>query len=183
MTSDGAGRQRRGELSRHPTDRLIRDLIETGRRVTPEEIERIIERMATAPFEPRVRRVRPRERGASYLGQTLGAQARSLAYHLIKRVVLEKQWAEGTTEEQYLSDLRRAVRSPDARLAVYRRQTGAIAATLCPTSTALPPVRRGADAVGLLLVVYSADRGIMISGYQISALDQANIPQEALWLR
>ena len=183
MTSDGADRPRRGELSQHPTDQLIRDLIDTGRQATPEEIARIIERMATVPFEPRVRRVRLRERGASYLGQTLGPYARSLAYHLIKRVVLDKQWAEGTTEEQYVSDLRRAVRSPDARLVVYRRQSGAIAATLCPTSAALPPVRRGTDAVALLLVVYSADRGIMISGYQISALDQASIPQEALWLR
>ena len=183
MTRDEGGGGRRGELSSHPVDQLIRELIRTGRQATPEEIEQIVERMATAPFESRVRRVRPRERGTSYLGQVLGAYAKSLPYHLIKRVVMDKQWAEGTTEEQYMSDLQRAVHSPDARLVVYRRQGGAIAATLCPTDTSLPPIRRGADVLPLLLVVYSADRGIIISGYQISALDQADIPREALWLR
>lgn len=149
-----------GGISQHPVDRLIRELIRTGRPATPEEVERIIERMATVPFNPRQRRVRGEERGASYQGYTLGAREEALRYHLIKRIVIEKQWAEGTTEEQYLTDLRRAVSSSAARLVVFERRGGF-----------------------LMLVIYAADRGIIVSGYQFSSLETVRIPEEARWLR
>ncbi len=34
-----------------------------------------------------------------------------------------------------------------------------------------------------ILVVYSADRGMIITGYQLSSLSQTGIPAEARWLR
>jgi len=34
-----------------------------------------------------------------------------------------------------------------------------------------------------LLVVYSVDRGILISGYQFSTFDEVSIPEHALWLK
>jgi len=34
-----------------------------------------------------------------------------------------------------------------------------------------------------MLVVYSPDRGIILTGYQVSNLDRTGIPAEARWLR
>jgi len=34
-----------------------------------------------------------------------------------------------------------------------------------------------------LLVIYSADRGIIVTGYQFSELPETGIPSEARWLK
>ncbi len=172
-----------GEISQHPTDRLIRELLRTGRQATDEEITRIVECIATAPFDPQTVRVRPAHRGAGYQDRTLGVAAPSLTYHLVKRVVLGQQWAAGTTADQYVEDLRRAALNPSARLAIYQRRGGHIAAVVAPTDRVLPAERRGARPEPNLLVVYSADRGIILSGYQFSTLDKTGVPREARWLR
>ncbi len=170
-------------FSQHPVDRLIRELIQTGRAATPDEVERIVERMATAPFDTRLVRVRLTARGASYQGHTLGARADSLTFHLVKRVVLDQQWATGTTADQYVADLRRAVRVPASHLAVYERQGGSIAAIVTSTDQVLPSARRGPAELPNLVVIYSADRGIIVSGYQFSTLERTSVPQEARWLK
>ncbi len=170
-------------ISRQPVDRLIRELIDTGRQATEAEIGRIIERMATAPFDPRVRPVPVKDRGLAYQGRVLGEREDSLFYHLVKRVRIEETWPDGTTADQYLADLRQAVRAPTARLALYKERGGHIAAIITPTSTVLREARRGPQAYPNLLVIYSADRGIIVSGYQFSTFARARIPQEARWLR
>lgn len=173
----------REAVSQHPTDRLIRALIHSGRTAPPDEIARIIDRLATVPFDPRQRRVRQIERGLSYQGRQVREREDSLFYHLAKRVVDDAQWAPGTTEEQYLADLRQAVRSPSARLAAYRDRGGNIVAAISSTAAILPPVRQGARVLSNLLVIYSADRGIIVTGYQFSTLAATRVPQEALWLK
>lgn len=170
-------------ISQHPVDRLIRELLRTGRAATPEEIGRIVERLATAPFDPRVIPVAVRQRGLAYRGTILGRRADALTYHLIQRVVQDGQWVQGTTADQYLADLRRAVRIPGSRLTVYDRRGGPIAATVTPTEQILPVNRRGGEALGHLLVIYAVDRGNIISGYQFSALEKTGIPKEARWLK
>ena len=172
-----------GGLSQHPTDRLIREIIQSRRQATLDEIEQIIERMATVPFDPRVRNVRTREHGTVYGGRTVGAREESLFYHLSKRVVVEKQWADGTTADEYLADLRRGVRSADAHLLVYNDRAGPLAATVTPTVTVVPSERQGLNPLPNVIVVYSADRGNIITGYQFSTLDNVRLPQEALWLK
>lgn len=168
-------------LSQHPADQLIRELIRTKRTATEAEIEAIIERMATAPFNQQVVRVPTRIRGLSYQGQTLGNRAGSLFLHLVRRVVEDQQWALGTTEQEYLTDLRAAIRDPAAQLLVYERQGGPIAVVLAPSN--VPPTRRGPNALPLFVVVYSADRGSLISGYHASSQVAINIPGDAQWLR
>ncbi len=171
-----------GLASRHPADRLIRALIATGRPATPEEVAAIVECLASAPFDRRPVPVPTRMRGMSYQGRVLGARDDSLAYHLVKRVLEERQWAEGTTAAQYVADLHRAVRAA-SRLTVYERRGGPIAATVTPTDRVLSVEQLGEEPYPLILVVYSADRGIITSGYQISGLETAGIPKEALWLK
>lgn len=149
---------------------------------TPDEVEQIIERMATAPFDQRLVRVPLDERGAMYQGDALGARANALTYHVIKRVVIEPQWVYGTTAAQYMHDLRRAVRTPSARLIVYTRRGGNLAATITPTETVMPAERRGPETLPQLLVIYAADRGTLITGYQFSRLEMTGVPEELQWL-
>jgi len=106
-----------------------------------------------------------------------------LFLHLAQRVAAEGQWIIGTTAVQYVDDLRRAVRWPGARLAIYPRRAGAIAAIVNQTSDIVPQSRLGPRALRGLLVVYSVDRGILNSGYQSSTFDEVSIPEDALWLK
>lgn len=169
-------------MDQHPVDRLVRELIVSGRLPDSEELTQIIDRMATAPFDARVVPVPVRMQGLVYHAQVLGTRADSLTFHLIKRVADERQWAAGTTSAQYLADLRRAVRNPLSRLGMYSRRGGAITVSLGPTEVAVPPTRRTRESLPNLLVVYSADRGTIISGYQVSGLEQTGIPEDARWL-
>jgi hypothetical protein len=164
----------------HTTDRLIRELIETRRAATNDEVEQIVERMASAPFEPRDISVPSELRGKRYLGNQLGARAPVLLVHPMQRVMLDRQWADGTTEDEYLEDLRRAVRAPAAHVVVYERRGGHVAAVLAPNT--IPANRRGLDALPWIYVVHSADRGTMISGYQATSLQAISIPEDARWL-
>lgn len=182
MSSAGGGTSG-GEFSQHPADRLIRELIQTRRNVGAGEIERIIERVATSPFDPRVLPVPGRLRGLTYRGRPLGDRSPTLTTHLVQRVVADGQGADGATEAVYLAGLRLAVQEPLARLLVYPRRGGHIAATLTATDQVVPLERRGPRPLPLLYVVYSADRGIIISGYQASSLLTLSIPGDTLWLR
>src|SRR4051794_29854718 len=85
-------------------DALIREIILTKRTPTESEIAVILDRMASAPFNPQQMKVPRRDRGHTYRGQTLGERADSLTYHLVKRVVIEQQWAPGTTPDDYVED-------------------------------------------------------------------------------
>ena len=168
--------------SQHPVDVLIRELIATRRAATAGEVAAIVARMASAPFDERAARVRIAERGTTYLGHTLSADEPRLIYHLIKRVVIEGQWSLGTTAADYLADLRLAIRIPTARLLVYERRGGTLTASIAPTSDVLGNARRGPNSLPYLLVVYSADRGAIITGYQFSNWESIRLSEEVVWL-
>jgi hypothetical protein len=169
-------------ISQHPADRLIRLLIETERPVTGGEVDQIRERVAVASFgaEPVV--VKPARRGMSYLGRTLAGRDDPLFVHLVERVLRDRQWVEGTTAHEYVDHLQRAVRSPASQLAIYRRRGGAIVAALHRTVDVIPADRLGQDNLPVLVVIYSADRGILVTGYQASSLEAVSIPEDARWL-
>lgn len=136
-----------------------------------------------APFDAREVPVRPSYRGISYGGIRLGFKARSLDYHLVQRVMIDRQWRDGTTAAEFLTDISRAARASDARLAVYGRRGGGIAVAVADTGAVLPVERRGEESLPRLLVVYSADRAMILTAYQFSDLAVTGIPGDALWLR
>lgn len=150
-------RRRRDSLSQDTADLLIRELIRTRRDATAEEIGQITRRMARAPFP-------------------------TLSKHLTQRIA-ERQWADRTSEYEYRADLRRAIQDEAGRLTVFQRRGGNLAAILTETERILGKNQRGADWEPLLFVVYSADRGIIVSGYQASSLDTISLPKDARWLR
>ena len=160
----------------------MRELVRTRRAATPAEVQQILAHMAAAPFDPRDQAVPATLQGVSYLGRTLGPREPRHLVLLVQRVIGDSQWAYGTTEAEYLADLRAAVRHMLARLVVYERRGGFHAATLTPTAMILPIQRRGPQWLPLLYVVHSADRGTISSGYQASALTTLSIPGDALWL-
>ncbi|MGH2353123.1 MAG: hypothetical protein ACRDI2_14690 [Chloroflexota bacterium] len=169
--------------SRLPVDQLIRELIRTRREATPDETAQIIERIATAPFDARVVSAPTYLRGLMYGERTVQTHDESAFLHLVKCVLEERQWADGTTVADYVEDLRRAVRHPGARVALYAGRSGPIAATVSNTDMAVPERRRGEKTLSFLIVIYSVDRGVIITGYQFSDLSTVRIPKEALWLR
>ena len=158
-------------LRQHQVDRLIREIIATRRPVQADEIDQIVDWIATAPFDPGpAAPVRMKRRGMTYQGHTLGARASALTYHLVKRVVDEGQWAFGTTSAEYLADLREAARIQDGWLVLYRRRGGDMAVVL--SQNRIAPNRLGPAALPWIVVVFSADRGTIISGYQVSSETQ-----------
>jgi hypothetical protein len=169
--------------SLHPVDQLIRELIQSGRLANEQEVQRILDRLAAVPFDTSLRSVRLRHRGLSYQGTTLGARAPSLDYHLVQRVLVDQQWAAGTTAAEYVADLRKAIRHPASELTVYERRGGHVAVVLAPTEAVLAPAARGRLWLPELLVTYSADRGIIVTGYQVSSRAAASIPPGARWLK
>ncbi len=173
-----------GSNGPRPADRLIHDLIARPRSATDQEIRLITERIAGAPFNTDIQRVQRDERGRTYQGVTLGAQADSLTLHLFRRVMEDSQWAAGTTADEYVQSLQRAARTAHNRLVIYRHwQDRDLAAVIVPTTNVLAPEQIGAKAEPNLFVLYLANRGIIISGYQCSSMETIRIPGDALWLR
>lgn len=170
-------------MSQQRIDLLIRELVAGNRRASSADVQDIIQWMASAPFDSRTVRVPRSLQGVTYLGYTLTLQEPALLAHLIQRVVVDRQWLPGTTAETYLQDLRRAVVDDTSRLALYLRRGGAIAATLTTTERILPEIRRGDAVLPLMLVVYAADWGAIVSGYQCTSLDTLVLPENAQWLK
>jgi hypothetical protein len=96
-------------------------------------------------------------------------------------VIDDGQWAFGTTSAEYLADLREAAQMQDGRVALFRRRGGDMVAVL--GQNRIPANRLGPQALPWILVVFSADRGTIISGYQTSSDTLANIPEDSLWLK
>lgn len=164
-------------------DQLICEVIQTGRATTNVEVRQILDHVGSAVFSTAVRRVPGRDRGLAYGGQMLGSRADSLMYHLIKRVVGEEQWATGTTATEYVADLHRAAYAPEARLLMYFSRDQHFAAVIARTGDAVPSSRLGPASAPNILVVYSADSGTIITGYQFNDLTTLNLPAVVQWLK
>lgn len=169
-------------ISQNPTDELIRLLCAGERPAITEDVTQILVQVAGASFGSAAVYVPVKHRGMTYHGRSLQRHEASRFYHLVKRVVIERQWAEGTTEEEYEDDLRRATSVTSARLAVYTRWRTPFAAVFVPVADVVPLPRRGPGACPWLVVIYSADRGARVTGYMFTSLAELDIPEDAVWL-
>ena len=131
----------------------------------------------SAPFVDQAP-VKARLQGVTYRGVTLSSRADSLTYHLIQRV-LEGRWADGTTQSEYLSDLRRSAGDPTARVLLYER--GEPYVGILGVSR-VPEVRWGPRAQPLVYVVYSTARARLVSGYMVASEREVSRPEGAVWL-
>jgi hypothetical protein len=160
---------------------LIRELIATGQEPTRAEKRRIFDRIAGAPFSLMLIDVPGRHRGFLADGQPIGRIATSLTYHRAKHTA-DGQWKDSTTPHQYVGDLRRGVRARSAELALYIVGGRKMAAVRVPTNDAVPIARRGRRGWPNLLVIYSADFGRILTGFQYVSLDSTQIPRDVRWL-
>lgn len=166
--------------SSEPTDQLIRELIATGREPTRAEKRRILDRIAGAMFSRATVTVPGPARRLLAASRPLGSRALSIEYHRAKHTA-DGQWAASTTTHQYLGDLRRAARDHSAEFAVYRSGGRSMAAVRVQTEQAVPPARRGPRILPNLLVLYSADWGRILTGFQFPSLDVTDIPSDVRW--
>lgn len=168
-------------MSQHPDDLLILQLIDNLADADTTAAQRILARIALAPFSREPIRVPVRHRGLIYQGNALYRTVDSLSYHLVKRVLVEEQWSIGTTEGDYLRDLQQAASSTSARLVVYRRWRQPFAAVIVPTTDVVPAQRLGARWLPWLFVVYSASAATIATGYMISSRAELDLPGDVRW--
>jgi hypothetical protein len=169
--------------SQHPIDVLIRRIVAATHRATESDVEQIFERVATSPFNSRFVAVPAAVQAKVYGHRRLGPREPEIVIHVLTRIFLDGQWRVGTSTDEYLADLRAATRASHVRLAVYTRRGGSMAAVIAETEVVVPAARLGAKSLPHLLVLYSADRGIIVSGYQFSEMAAVAIPGDAQWLR
>ena len=144
---------------------LILTLINTNRQATDEELQQIITRAAQAPFSARPLKINRwlrqelAERGFRVPSERLP----SVEIHLLKRIHLDRQWPPGTTVAQFIADLHRAIQHPDVQVWTYRWLGEAFAGFLAPSHVQNVP-----NSETCIFVAYSADHGVIKTGFQAS---------------
>lgn len=151
-------------ISQHPIDRLLRELIAAPRPVTEAERRAIVEHIATAEFNRNGVTTEDQIRGLTDLGRVVRSWDDSLFVHLVRRVVVRRQWQVGTTPEMYLDDLHRIVLHTEA--VVYLGRTDELPTVLIVAPTLLTVEHQGPRLQTWAVVVYAPVRGTLVSGYQ-----------------
>lgn len=168
-------------LNRRPVDKLLTEILAGQVEVTDGVVDRIARHVARADFYEGVVPVKADIVGKEYLGRVIEKREDALFAHLVKRVLGDKQWADGTTEAVFAKDLRNVVRKNDFGMALYERHGGTMLMVVGDNN--LAKSHKGEKPEALLAVLYSANRGKIISGYQASSLDTLDIEENAIWLR
>ena len=94
---------------------LVRDIGESGRDITDEELKRLRTHLAAvALVRPTVARVDDEAGGLMWEGDILkgGDWIPRLEAKYLKHVVLNQEWPDGTTIEEYAESLAETVRDP-----------------------------------------------------------------------
>lgn len=147
-------------------DTLILELIETRRQASPEELALVIAHVAQASFATYQARVPIKlRRVMASRGTTLPPKLSSLEIHLLKRVDEEQQWPPGTTAQQYVADLHRAIVHLDVQAWTYRYFAQPFVGFLAPSH-----VQGAARLEKYLFVAYSPLYSTLTTGYQTSAI-------------
>lgn len=132
-------------------DSLIEDAF-SGRELTAEEVQAIAEHVAAAGFDPS-HRVAAGKRliGIIWQGQTVQRQTSipTAEAHYLRHVIVGREWAGGTSLEQYLESAAAVARNPSSGVFIShydgRRAIGIVGDT---------PVPRGIFGAPLTLVEY-----------------------------
>jgi hypothetical protein len=145
-------------------DALIIELIESGRQATEDELSQLVAHVAQALFASRpVRPPRWLREALARCGITVPARVPACEAHLLKRIYYDQQWPVGTTADQFVADLRLAIRHLDARVWTYEYFGEPCVGLLAPSH-----IRGTPGAKPYIFVVYSARYGTLTTGYQAS---------------
>jgi len=165
------------------TDGIIIELhANPDREASEAEIRGIRKRLTDAGFLEEIR-VPPSSRGLSASGYTLGGRESSLVHHLVRRIVLDEQWTDGTTPEQCLADLRTAVEDGSARFGVGKPPGNDAPLVYVFADNPVPHRRRGRRAEPSMFVLYGVADGVIITGHMVSGTDAVRKADDFRWLR
>jgi hypothetical protein len=95
---------------------IIRQLVQQGQRAGPEQLGRIIEHSAAAPFAGELLEVDELLWGSFWHFDVIapGYRLPAVELALLRAIRLDRYWPEGTTVAQFLADLRVAAAHPQA---------------------------------------------------------------------
>lgn len=147
-------------------DRLILGAVSGGRALSDSELERVLEHVARAGFDPNAReRVRGRLAGFNWQGRVLaGADLLSPAEkHYVWHVLHNQEWPQGTSLQEYLDSIRQVILDPTSGVFTSEYQ-GAAQLGVVRESREL----RGPAAFAWVLVEYRVDRGHWMTAFQPS---------------
>ncbi|HDN79115.1 MAG TPA: hypothetical protein ENG33_01460 [Chloroflexi bacterium] len=146
-------------------DQLIITLVETGRQASEDELQKIIEYVARAPFASYPVKISKwlREELRKHRFEITQSRMPSIELHLLKRIYVDKQWPPHTTAESFLADLHKAIQHPDVRIWTYKFRGEPYIGFLSPSHIQGVP-----NPEKFIYVAYSPRYGVIVTGYQAS---------------
>lgn len=150
----------------HNVNQRILTLVSIQRQATNEALQQSITHVARAPLSLRpVKMTRwLRQELAARGVRSPSAKLPSVDIHLLQRMHLDWQWPAGTTVEQCLADLPQAVQHPEVQVWTSRWLGEACAGFLSPA-----PIQHVPTPEVSMCVAYSADHGVIRTGFQASS--------------
>jgi hypothetical protein len=162
-------------------NKLIREWLNPKRMPTEAEIKRVLAHVARAPFSTRPVAVDKSIRGQVFQGRKLGDREPSIIAHFAKRVLINRQWTGDVTPAEFVDHLHFAFLEQSAKRAVYvGHDQRTYFSVLAPNT--IPSDRLGSDSQPFLWVVYTADYGTIVTGYQVPGIEEITLPAKVRWL-
>lgn len=185
MLGDDAQMQRDRQLSQHPVDIAIREILRGDRPAADLSASAVADRMASVTFSLSRRGLpRPLLAFMELHGYAIERRPTELTNHWAKHVLGDGQWSVGTDATQYMNDLRAVCHHSVSRLVLRRIASGSRRAiAIANTLDIVPSERLGANYGPELVVVYSADTGKILSGYMVQIFAAPASEPETIWLR
>jgi hypothetical protein len=163
---------------------LIDVAMNSTRELRPNELQRVLEHIATVGFDPHaLERVRGRLAGVHWQGIVLtGTDVLPPAtVHYLWHVVIRREWPAGTTLEEYVDSLRDVVLDPASGVVAFKYQ-GAPQLGVLRESHDL----RGPMGGEWVLIQYRVSIGHLVTAFQpVRGLEIVTEPQwtDVRWLR
>jgi hypothetical protein len=146
--------------------RLIVEAATGARQLTPDEVQRVLERVAAAEFDPSaLERARGRLAGQIWRGAKLaaGTMLSPAEAHYLRHVVVGQEWPTGLSLQEYVESIRSVILDPSSGVAVSRYQ-GAWQLSVLRRSESL----RGPHGSEWVLVEYRVATGHWVTAFQPS---------------
>lgn len=143
---------------------LIIEIIESGREATDDEIQRIREHVAGVGFEPGGwTKAGIHIHGLLWNGQIIHSNDRmsNLIAHFLRHTVAQQEWPTGTTLDEYIASLRRAVEDPEGGIALEKRFHQWQLSFIADARES-----QGLKSRGWILVGYPVEYGYWATGFQ-----------------
>ncbi len=164
---------------------LIRDIGESGRDITDEELQRLRTYLAAVSLaRPSVARVDDGAGGLMWEGHILkgGDWMPRLAAKYLKHVMLNREWPDGTTIEEYAESLAEAVQDPTGGVYVERDED-----TWKVTCVARSHRWTGRHGAAYIVVAFLPAKDPWLTGFQpdrgLRYITQDQLRTSGRWLR